>query len=179
MGNKILVGSNFTQFKNRILNGDMQVAQRGNVFSIKNDDEFTADRWVSSTADDNELEVRVEDIYSPDEGSMIDATDPFGDGSQVMFYKLEDDATDTMGNAGDIDLAGASLIKGKFNGLVDIQDNNPLWDNAVQYIKDNLGAFSLSMWSRLDGVASEGSYRLFDMYSVWADNSTNVDILSH
>ena len=150
MGNKILVGSNFTQFKNRILNGDMQVAQRGKVFSIKNDDEFTADRWFSSTANDNEIEVRVENIYGLNEGSTINTLDIFGDGSCIATYTLDGNANDLSGNYNGTWSGAEAYANGKFGqGALKNDINEATSIGLSNDIVFNDESFSISCWIKL------------------------------
>jgi len=159
---------------NRILNGDMQVAQRGTVFSIKNDDEFTADRWVSSTADDNELEVRVEDIYSPNEGAMVDATDPFGDDSQVACYQLNGDATDLNGNY-DGDATDVTYENGKFGDCGVFTGGNNNTQILTGYDIDETSVFTVSVWVKLDDDATEFK----DWCGIFDGNSNQGRLLTY
>jgi len=136
-------------FKNRIINGDMQVSQRGKIFNIKNDEEFTSDRWVSSTANDNEIEVRCEDIYSPDEGSTTNTLDVFGDGSCVATYTLDGNANDLSGN---------------YNGT---------WSGTEQYDKGKWGQGALfdgNSWIKATITGLQSSDKTI---SIFADKAIN------
>jgi hypothetical protein len=46
VGNVALGAGNATRFKNRIINGDMQIWQRGTTFTNISDGVYTADRWA-------------------------------------------------------------------------------------------------------------------------------------
>jgi len=107
----------FTANKNKIINGDMQVAQRGRVHYLENDSDYTIDRVKVSTDNDNAVEVRQELIYSVDEGSWKDETNPFGDGKQHNLWQFDGNADDTNGNNDGILHGDATFVDDVLPGI--------------------------------------------------------------
>ena len=91
---KVNTGS--VNFKNKIINGDFSVNQRKNTI-IDNEEDYPIDR-VCVDVVNSSVAGTTEDIYSPNEGSLVSSTDPFGDGSLVAKYELDSNANDTTGN---------------------------------------------------------------------------------
>ncbi len=113
-------------FKNRIINGDMSVSQRGVLFYVENEEKFTSDRWVSSTSNDNKTEVIIERIYSSNEGELLDSDDPFEDDSQISCYQLNDDTTDLNDNHD-------GQWKDSDGNDIDGQYDNGKWDKSAKF----------------------------------------------
>jgi len=91
-----IIGSNFN-FKNRIINGDMQVDQRGKIHYLNNRGEYTLDRWYSEIRDGS-MDVRQEFIFSSNSGSKVSVLDIFGDNSCEVTYTFDkQDANDLSG----------------------------------------------------------------------------------
>jgi len=83
-------------FKNRIINGDFSVAQRGEYHSLYNTSKYTLDRVRVWSAEHYLSQWRGK-IHAPDEGITANVLDIFGDGSCVACYPLDGNANDLSG----------------------------------------------------------------------------------
>jgi len=144
MNNKILVGSNFLGFKNRIINGDFSVNQRKDPF-VNNESKYPIDR-VYVDGINSSLYCTNENIYSPNEGSLVNNTNPFGDGSLNNKYLFDGDATDLLGNNNGVE-NNVDYVEGKYdNCLFTDQDNTSYVElNGIPKIFDETNK-TVSIW---------------------------------
>ena len=147
-GNKVTLqtSDNLLQ-KNRIINSSMNISQRGNLFYIKNQERFTSDRWVTSSKDDNELEVRVSDVYSENEGSYVDELDILGDGSCIAGYKLDDSADDIGDNHNGVWDGNEQYNDGRWNKSAYFDESSVI---KVDSLDKPDFPFTISLWVKND-----------------------------
>ena len=154
----------FTANKNKIINGDIQVAQRGRMHYLENDSDYTIDRVKVTINDDNAVEVRQEVIYSPTEGSLKDTKDPFGDDSEIAFYKFEDNADDEHGD---------------HNGQWKDKDGNDIdgtYDNGKFGKGAKFDGESYIDIGSLDSILSQNSYTITGWLSWESDGGTFINL---
>jgi len=109
-------------FKNRIINGDFSVNQRKNTV-IDNEEDYHIDR-VCVNVVNSSVYCNDENIYSTTEGSLIDSTDPFGDGSLNNKYLFDSSSNDLLENNNGTDTNVDYVAGGKYgNCLFTDQDH--------------------------------------------------------
>jgi len=139
-------------FKNKIINGDMSVTQRGRMFSFEDDGDYTADRWYTEIQDGKEY-VRQEIVWSKDEGSWKDETDPFDDGSQHNLWQFDGDATDTNGNNDGTLNGDASFVDDYIPGIGAVKVLTLDGDGdyvSTDFKIDDSDKYTLSSWFKTD-----------------------------
>jgi hypothetical protein len=118
----------------------------------------TADSWNNGSYTYIYLAF-AEEGYNPN-GLTRNASDPFGDSSEVAFYKFEDDATDSTGSND-----GTFTTPSYATGYI---DKAAVFNGSSSYInlpgvidKDNDTDYSFSMWVNFNSTFTSGGATLF------------------
>ena len=184
--NKALSCGVLRSFRNRIINGDFQVNQR-NTSELSNASGYVCDR-VYADAVNAGLVVEINDVYSPNEGSLVSNTNPFGDSSQNNMYPFDTNSNDANGNNNGTDTK-VDYVAGKFGGcLYTDQDNTShveldnipkIFDETDKtlscwvYISDNSGNYSIIASAKDSSKNSVRVNFLYNTISVY--EGTNID----
>ena len=133
------------------------------VNTLETDTEvFKGDRVIADGVERELGDVTVSGVA----GGLVSSTNPFGDGSLVAKYEMENNANDTTGTYNGIEYGGASTYSvAKYgNGLNTAEGKEIKLDL-------NLGStFSLSFWAKCNTVDST----LGVIFSAGWDNSANA-----
>jgi len=161
----------FKGFKNKIINGDFSVCQRGDAHVVENTAKYTIDRVRVTALNDNKVLIKQEEIYSPNEGSKVNVLDIFGDGSCVACYTFDNETAndlsgkyngtwkDADGNtiAGTYDTGVFGGKAAKFNGSTQIDCG------VINTDKDEVWVSFWMFWNGTDRVMPIG----FNGYDLW------------
>jgi len=177
-------------YKNRIINGDFTVMQRGQKFIIQNNKQYTFDRWLSGAFDDNKIECLNYIEIAGEAGATVDVLDILGDGSCLACWPLDGNGQDLGGNYNCIE---NNIVwgMGKFGGCIDYYNKGTgSWlrtENKVQ--RGGTNEFTVSLWIYVYGHIGAGqnifhltpdgkdtTYRYTNQWKTTQDNSRQPGI---
>jgi len=141
------------QFKNRIINGDFSVAQRGESFRLENEARYTIDR-VFSNVEGYTVGLRRDKVYALDEGSLVNTLDIFGDGSCIATYTFDGNANDLSGNYNGTWSGNEQYDIGKFGQCAKFDGSSYM---AIPSPLTSLPA-SISLWFKTTQTAHGSTY---------------------
>jgi hypothetical protein len=175
----------FNNFRNRIINGDFKIKQRF-VGEVINNNEYVIDRWKASGVTNDKFWLETPEFYSPDEGSLVNNNNPFGDSSLVAYYKLNGNANDELGkyngtwsgtaayDSGKFDKAGnfdgksyIDLGTKDFHNLINTTSTFSVWVKISKYPSNSCGF--------LTGLGTDSSLGKWDYYFN-IDNNGHIDV---
>jgi len=168
MGNKILVGSNFAGFKNRIINGGFQVWQRGEWFSGTLNS-YTADRMYTIN---EEQGIVFKGKISSNSVSTVDNIDPFGDSSGVALWTLDGNANDVGGNYNGTWSGTEQYDTGVFGQAAKF-DGNSVIDTHIEI--NSAGTITYSCWfNPITGNTGTWNFILGQYSNFWINISEDT-----